>query len=260
MQVTSLNISYRKLNFTEILEGPDHLNITGGFYSATTEDVADYGYDNMSIWDFDNLVMSPEIYDNDPTSKFVAFFNEQNSNLTEIETLSDDDQVYVAISMGLVIDPILFAVAFVYILSQAFGATFGHNLNSSTITSITERTIIYDLLIDFSIDDSGHWQNMTYNGNLNLTYGKTSNILMKSICTATVDATEWNGTHYVTETIRGRNTHEIKYPTELVSDYPTPDPDPDPVPKIPGFPVSLLISAMVLGIIPAYLIVKRKKK
>jgi hypothetical protein len=145
----------------------------------------------------------------------------------------------------------------VYVLSQAFGATFGHNFNSSTITEVTERNIVYNLEIDFSIDDSGHWQNITIDSDLNLTYGVTSNVLLESEVISSSYYTEWNGTDYVTEYHAGRYLHEIVSPEELLDDFPQEEPDPEPEPKIPGFPASIL---MLIAIIPVYVIIKRQRK
>ncbi len=261
MQLINSNTTYRKVNFTEIIEGPDHLNISGHFYSATEADVLAHGYNDSGIWEYESFGIEPEIYDNDLTTKYVSIFNEQQTNLTQIETLSAADQTYVLLAMGFVLDDILFAVAFLYILAQGFGATFGHNYNSSTIDSVTERNIVYGLDIDFSIDDSGHWQNVTTSSDLNLTYGVASNILLQSEIVTSTYYTEWNGTDYETEYHAGRYVHEIKYPDELLDDFPTEDePEPEPEPIIPGFSVPILLGSITIGVIPAALIIKRKKK
>jgi hypothetical protein len=260
MELLNSNTTYRKVNFTEYLEGPDHLNISGGLYSATEADVLAYGYNDSSIWEFDGLVLDPEIYDNDLSTKFVSYFNEQNVDLTQIETLSDADQTMILMAMGFVLDDVLFAVTFVYILAQGFGATFGHNYNSSTITAVSERNIVYNLEIDFSLDDSGHWQNSTVNSHLNLTYGVNSNVLLESEVVSSAYYTEWNGTDYVTEYHAGRYVHEIISPEELLGDYPKEEPEPEPEPTIPGFPLSILTSSILVGIIPIYVIIKRQRK
>ena len=255
MQVTSLNSSYRKLNFTSIVDNPTNLSIDGDITSATTADVTAHGYEDQTIWLDDGLGISGEIEDGVFMTQFMSFFNELNTDLTDIQTLPAENQTMVTMMMPLMLDPSLLAVLFIYLLAQAFGATFGHNINSTTINTITSRTLNYDLLIDFSIDDSGHWNNLTYNGGIDLIYGATSNVLLKSICTSTMTLSEWNGTHYESETMRMRFTHEVAYPDALVNDYPV-----GSGPGIPGFPIWILMGAIVLGIIPAYLIVKRKKK
>jgi hypothetical protein len=254
MQVTSLNSSYRKLNFTAIVDNPSNLTVEGDIFTATTADVTAHGYTDQTIWIDEGFGIDVEIEDAELMTKFASYFNELNIDLTDIQSLPSENQTVVMMMMPLMLDPSLLAVLFVYLLAQAFGATFGHNLNSTTINSIDARTIDYDLVIDFSLDDSGHWDNLTYHGSMDLTYGATSNVLLKSICTSTLTTVGWNGTAYETESLIARFTHEIKYPDALVNDYPT-----SSGPGIPGFPIWILIGAMVLGIIPTYLIVKRKK-
>ncbi|MBN2155508.1 MAG: hypothetical protein JW776_05660 [Candidatus Lokiarchaeota archaeon] len=251
MQVADLNSSYRKLNFTEVVPGTDHINITGKLYTASTADVSSYGYNDPTIWTLESMSIDGDIEDNDLMTKFKSFFNELNTDLTEIQTLSAENQTMVLMIMNILLDPSVLAIVFVYILIKAFGGYFVLDTNSTTINSISARKINYDLDIQYGNETDGVWENITLHSTSELTYGKTSNMLLKSVCTSRIDASEGNSSGVVTETVRARYTHEVVYPDELVNDYPA---------VIPGYPLWILVGAMVLGIIPLYLIIKRKKK
>ncbi len=259
--VTGTNVTYRKLNFTEVVGNGDHMNITGDIYSATEANVTTFNYTDQTIWEdlFPSLESFEfDIQDADIITKFYSLFNEQAIDMQQIETLPAENQTLVMMHMVVLLDPSFFAAYFLYALAHAFSATFGHDLNGSTITEIGTREIKYELLLDFSIDDSGHWNTMTYEADVDLTYGKDSNILLEGISLSTLIMTQWNSTAYESQTFRRRYTHEIKYPDALVNDYPTPDPDPDPK-DIPSYPLWILMGAMVLGITTSYHGAKRKK-
>ncbi len=252
MQVTDLNSSYRKLNFTEVVTGPDHINITGKLHSATTANVTTFGYNDSSIWEDEGIGIIGDIFDSQPESKFKSFFNELNTDLTDVQSLPGYNQTFALMAMVLFLDPSALATLVVYILVYAFGGHFTLESNSTTINSISARKINYDLDILYGNEtEDGVWTNITFNSNNELTYGKTSNVLLKSVCTSTLMVSEGNSSGVVTDEIRGRFTHEVKYPDELVNDYPL---------VIPGFPLWILAGAIVLGIIPIYLRIKRKKK
>jgi hypothetical protein len=251
MQVTSLNSSYRMMNFTDVTDNPNNISIDSTLHTATTADVTAHGFEDPTIWTPEGFSISGEIVDGEIETHFMSFFNELNTDLTAINGLPADNKTMMVLMMGVFLDPMMLATFFVWAFAHAFAATFGHDVNSSTITTLKARELVADIVLDFSIDDSGHWNNITYSGHVDLTYGKTSNVLLESICTSTLTASEWNGTAYESESMNARFTHTVAYPTDLVNDYPA---------TIPGYSVWILVGAMVLGIIPAYLIVKRKKK
>ena len=249
-------VSYRKLNFTEVIPGSDHINITADFYNASEADVTTYGFSDSAIWTDEPMSINGDIVDSELTSKFKSVFNELNVDQSDILTLSQENQTLVLMMEIITLDPSIFAALFLYLLVKAFGGYFVHDINSSSISTIFEREIEYSVDLEYANESSGHWNNVTYHSDNKLTYGQTSNILMMSECTSEIEISDWNGSAYVTNAYNRRYIHEIAYPSALVNDYP---PDPTPDPKIPGFSIWLLSGAMVLGIIPTYLIIKRKK-
>ncbi len=251
MQVTSLNSSYRKLNFTDVIDYPDNVTIEGDFYSATTADVIAHGLNDSTIWDKESLSMSREIIDGELMTMFSGFFNELNTDLTALQTLPTENQTLTLIMMVILLDPSALATILVYLLVKAFGGYFVLDTNSTTINSISARNVNFDLDVSYGNETDGVWENITLHSVNDLTYGESSNVLLKSVCTSTMSGSEGNSSGVTTETIRARFTHDIAFPDELVGDYPS---------VIPGYPLWILVGAMVLGIIPVYIVIKRKKK
>ncbi len=212
MQVTSLNSSYRKLNFTDVIDYPDNVTIEGDFYDATTADVTAYGYEDPTIWTSDGLSIGREIIDGQIETMFSGFFNELNTDMTEIQNLPAENQTLVLMMTIIMLDPSALAILFVYLLVKAFGGYFVLDTNSSTINSVSARKINFDLNIAFGNETDGVWENVTFHSTNELTYGKTSNVLLKSICTSTIVGSEGNASGVVDETLRARFTHDIAYP------------------------------------------------
>lgn len=253
MIVTDTNFTYRKLNFTEFVEGSDHINITGDVYEATENDIMTYGFTDPTIWEINFTLIDFSIEDANIITKFKSLINEQDIDIRTIEPLPSESQTLVLMNMVVLLDPSFFGAAFVYSLAHAFAATFGHDINGSTITNLQVRKIQYSVILDFSIDDSGHWNNISYNSDVDLTYGTDSNILLKGISVSNLVLSNWNGSAYVAKSFRMRYTHDIAYPDDLVNDYPPPKQG------IPGYPVWILVSTIALSIV-LILTVKRKKK
>jgi hypothetical protein len=249
--VLSTNSSYRKLNFTDIIANPDSLEIEGDIYAATEANITTYGYEDDSIWMPEGWSVSPEIEDAEMMTHFASFFNEINADLTYINSLPAENQTMMVMMMVLMLDPSALATLFVYILVKGLGGSFALDTNSSTINSVSAREINADLDIQYGdVDGFGVWSNITFHSNNELTYGQTSNVLLKSVCTSTLSVAEGNSSGVTTDAIHARFTHEIVYPSDLVNDYP---------PSIPGFAIWIIGIAIVLGSIPAYLAIKRKK-
>lgn len=250
--VLSTNSTFRKLNFTDIIANPDSLEIEGDLYTATEADVTSFGYEDDSIWMDEAWSVSPEMVDAEMITHFASFFNELNADLTYINTLPAENKTMMVMVMVLMLDPSALATLLVYILVKGFGGSFALDTNSSTINSVSSRKINADLEIQYGdVDGSGVWTNITFHSNNELTYGKTSNVLLKSVCESTLSVAEGNASGVTTDGIHARFTHEIVYPSDLVNDYPS---------TIPGFTIWIIGIAAILGSIPAYLAVKRKKK
>jgi len=256
LAVINTTTSFKKLNFTEIVGAVDHLNVSGKLYSATEEDVTTYGFENQTIWEYSSFSIEPDpIRDDTLMTKFVSLFNELNVNLGEIETLPEDNQTYTLMVMSLMTDTSLLAIFIVLAFVKAFGGYFIHEVNSSTIASVSDRQIEYTVGLELCNQTAGHWDNLTYSGDMDLTYGETSNVLLKSVCTSTLVGIEWNSSTmvYDTESVIMRFTHEIAYPSELVNDYPPTGP------LIPGYLIWIFLGAITLAVIPLYFAAKRKR-
>jgi hypothetical protein len=179
--------------------------------------------------------------------------------------MSDENRTYTLALMSFHPESVFFNVYLGYYLAQKMEVTFHHQVNSSTINEVSDKKIDFDFSFDFAFEDSGHWLNATYNGNMNFTYGNTTNVLLQSVITSEATVIQWNGTstEYDTFPMRERYTMDIVAPESLLNDFPTlpsePDPEPDPEPIIPGYSVTFLLAFMLAGITFVILIKKRKR-
>jgi hypothetical protein len=257
--VISTETQYSKFNVSKIVEGTDHLNVTGYFSTASVEDVTTYGYENQSYWVNNSLALVPyPIKDAELKSKFRVVYNEKDVTLTDIDTLSEDDRELVLFQMGFLLDGNFMAAYFVYALVKAFGGSFSYEENSTSISDISYRTIDFNIGLSYGNLTTGHWDNVTCTADCELIYGDSSNVLLESLCNSTLEAISWNDTTsvYDTEIARTRTSLIIKYPDELVNDYPY---EPNPRPDIPGYQLSILLGILGIAIVSIYFYTKRKQ-
>ncbi len=179
---TKSEINYRLINVTGVSTLVESTEITYNDYIANQSAYEGIVLEKVN-WNTTATDSTLVLNNTSPKNNFGGFVNLETADLTDLEDLTENEQVEFFINF-LFVSSTTFQFNYAYMVIRTF-FSFASNIvqvNSSTIDSVSKNMIKGNLLVGYSLyyDLVNTWNNLSISVDFELKYGSSSKLLEES--------------------------------------------------------------------------------